>query len=98
MSRPISIYKDRHIDDVRPVVCGSVIPRLMGRILAEKTLQSLKWLTEDHHLVMQITGYEIRIRPAQHQAKLSSLTGMVIMFHDFEMPLIELIERCCFSS
>ena len=84
MSRLISIYIDGHTDDVQPVACGSVIRRLMGTTLAEKIMKSVEGLTGDHYLVMKIIGYEIRIRSARHQAKLSSLTGMVFLLHDFE--------------
>ena len=54
---------------------------------AVKIMQGVEGSTEDHHLVMRITGYGIRIRSARHQAKLNSLAGMVILFLDFENAL-----------
>ena len=49
-----------------------------------KIMQSVEGLTGDHHLVLKLTGYEIRIRSPRHHAKLSSLTGMVILLLDLE--------------
>ena len=54
----------------------------MGRPIAVKIIQGVEGLTEDH--VLRITGYGIRIRSARLQAKLSSLTGIVILLLDLE--------------
>ena len=41
-------------------------------------------LKEAHQLYLKKTGYEITIHSTRHLAKLSRITGMVILLIDFE--------------
>ena len=56
----------------------------MGRALAEKIRRRVEGLTEDHQLGHKKTGYEIGVHSARHLAKMSRLSGIVILLLDFE--------------